>query len=132
MNIKEELCDYYRKKMRLEKTKYEIGILEGSINKIEERMKKENLESNDLIKKIIQEKKGKVLRKEIEAEELVSEIAGIDYCISELEDSEKLLLDYKFNKRYLDKDIQIEMNMSRSTIYRRITKIAEKIEEALV
>ncbi|MGY5241166.1 helix-turn-helix domain-containing protein [Clostridium tertium] len=132
MNIKDELQDYYIKKMRLEKTKYEIAILEDSIKRIEERAKKENVESNKSLEELIKDKKIKVLTKTIESEEIMSEIAGLEYCISELDEKDRLLLEYKFNKKYFDKDIQQEMNMSRSTIYRKIMRITDRIEQALI
>ena len=91
MNIKDELQDYYIKKMRLEKTKYEIAILEDSIKRIEERAKKENVESNKSLEELIKDKKIKVLTKTIESEEIMSEIAGLEYCISELDEKLSLI-----------------------------------------
>ena len=38
MNIKDELQDYYIKKMRLEKTKYEIAILEELRKELKRKM----------------------------------------------------------------------------------------------
>lgn len=129
MNIKEKVQQYYNDLKRLDKYKYEIKVLKDSIDCIEEQL--DDGVYNEKVKERLLQKKDVVLQKSLVMNELAEELAGIEFCIGSLDEQDRLLLEYKYGKRAQYNEIELKLNMSRSTVYRRVEKLLDQIEKEI-
>lgn len=129
MNIKEKVQQYYSDLKRLDKYKYEIKVLKDSIDCIEEQL--DDGVYNEKVKERLLQKKDVVLQKSLLMNELAEELAGIEFCIGSLDEQDRLLLEYKYGKRAQYNEIELKLNMSRSTVYRRVEKLLDQIEKEI-
>lgn len=122
------LENYYKKINRREQLEYEIEKLERSnkhlknyVNVYEPVM---NMEDRiKLNNKLIADKY-------IEIDNIIKEISNIEHIISNLTDEEKEISKLRFDKKKEYILISREMNMSQSTVCRRVKDILLKIDKA--
>lgn len=130
-NIKKQdiLKDYYNKKNMEEKLRYELNILEENNEKLKCYLNL-NLE-NDELKSRIEKNNRKIIDKQIKINDIIQGIIDIEYIIESLENDEKKLIEMKYRKNNKYDAIELELNISRATITRKIGKILERINEAV-
>lgn len=126
-NIKKQdiLKDYYNKKNMEEKLRYELNILEENNEKLKCYLNL-NLE-NDELKSRIEKNNRKIIDKQIKINDIIQGIIDIEYIIESLENDEKKLIEMKYRKNNKYDAIELELNISRATITRKIGKILERI-----
>ena len=101
--VESEVIEYYRNKKKKEQLEYEIGLLEKS--------------NEDLIK-----------YSGIEKDELINRILNMDSVIAQLNQEEKELCELRYKKRMEYQSIAYSLNVSRSTICRRIQALVKNLK----
>lgn len=127
---KEELLkDFYKKRRTLDKLEYEIDVL----TKNNEEMKKimETDFKSNAIGKRIEKNNNMILNKSLQASDIRTETAAAEFIISSLPEEERNIIEmrYKYGRDY--QFIVKELSMSKSTISRRISNVANILEEEL-
>lgn len=74
-NIENEIVEYYRNKKKKEQLEYEIGLLEKSN---EDLIKYSCIENKEYIDRRIERNKSKLIRKNIEKDEMINKILSMD------------------------------------------------------
>lgn len=127
---KEELLkEFYKKRRTLDKLEYEIDVL----TKNNEEMKKimETDFKSNAISKRIEKNNNMILNKSLQASDIRTETAAAEFIISSLPEEERTIIEmrYKHGRDY--QFIVKELSMSKSTISRRISNVANILEEEL-
>lgn len=127
--IKDCIEEYYSYKKKLDKCKYDINILKDNIKHMEEYV---NAGFDKIgIKDRIDKANKKVVENEILADKIKEKMSGLDFYINNLEESEKNILKYRFEKKMQYKEIESLMKMSKPTICRKIKKILNELKDDL-
>lgn len=116
-NIENEIVEYYKNKKKKEQLEYEIGLLEKSN---EDLIKYSCIENKEYIDKRIERNKSKLIRKNIEKDEMINKILSMDSIIAQLSQEEKELCELRYKKKMEYQSIAYDLNVSRSTICRRV------------
>lgn len=116
-NIENEIVEYYKNKKKKEQLEYEIGLLEKSN---EDLIKYSGIENKEYINRRIERNKSKLIKKNIEKDELINRILNMDSVIAQLNQEEKELCELRYKKRMEYQAIAYSLNVSRSTICRRV------------
>lgn len=122
------LENYYKKINRREQLEYEIEKLERSNNHLKNYVNVYDpvMNMEDRIKlnnKLIADKY-------IEIDNIIKDISNIEHIISNLTDEERAISKLRFDKKKEYILISREMNMSQSTVCRRVKDILLKIDKA--
>ncbi|CAM2078780.1 MAG: sigma factor-like helix-turn-helix DNA-binding protein [uncultured Clostridium sp.] len=120
------LKNYYKKFKRRNQLECEIEKLEKSNEHLEKYLEscsiKENLKRRiDLNNKLITEKY-------VEIDNIIKEISEIEHIIEDLTEEERNISKLRFEERKEYQAIACILNMSKSTVCRRIKHIIEKID----
>ena len=124
-NIENEIVEYYRNKKKKEQLEYEIGLLEKSN---EDLIKYSGIENKEYINRRIERNKSKLIKKNIEKDELINRILNMDSVIAQLNQEEKELCELRYKKRMEYQSIAYSLNVSRSTICRRIQALVKNLK----
>ncbi|WP_027633441.1 sigma factor-like helix-turn-helix DNA-binding protein [Clostridium hydrogeniformans] len=128
-DVEQIIKDYYDKKKIQDKLKYEIDILKKNNSNLEEYIRVMN-SRKDFIVARIEENNEKILDKQLKVNDISEENSNIEFILNFfLDDTEKQIIElrYKKNKQY---QAMVDIvNMSKSTISRRVNKIIEKLED---
>lgn len=124
--IEREVIEYYRNKKKKEQLEYEIGLLEKSN---EDLIKYSGIENKEYINRRIERNKNKLIKKNIEKDELINRILNMDYIIAQLNQEEKELCELRYKKRMEYQAIAYSLNVSRSTICRKVQALVENLKE---
>ena len=124
--IEREVIEYYRNKKKKEQLEYEIGLLEKSN---EDLIKYSGIENKEYINRRIERNKSKLVKKNIEKDELINRILNMDSIIAQLNQEEKELCELRYKKRMEYQAIAYSLNVSRSTICRKVQALVENLKE---
>lgn len=124
--IEREVIEYYRNKKKKEQLEYEIGLLEKSN---EDLIKYSGIENKEYINRRIERNKNKLIKKNIEKDDLINRILNIDSVIAQLNQEEKELCELRYKKRMEYQAIAYSLNVSRSTICRKVQALVENLKE---
>ena len=123
--IEREVIEYYRNKKKKEQLEYEIGLLEKSN---EDLIKYSGIENKEYINIRIERNKNKLIKKNIEKDDLINRILNIDSVIAQLNQEEKELCELRYKKRMEYQAIAYSLNVSRSTICRKVQALVENLK----
>ena len=123
--VESEVIEYYRNKKKKEQLEYEIGLLEKSN---EDLIKYSGIENKEYINRRIERNKSKLIKKNIENDELINRILNMDSVIAQLNQEEKELCELRYKKRMEYQSIAYSLNVSRSTICRRIQALVKNLK----
>lgn len=121
------LQNFYNKKKRRTQLEYEIERLEKSNKHLIEYKKAYDLLEN--IERRIYINNKLIAEKYIEIDNIIKEISEIEYAIDNLTDEERNISKLRFAKKKEYQVISSELSMSKSTVFRRVRKIIDKINE---
>ena len=124
--VENEVIEYYRNKKRKEQLEYEIGLLEKSN---EDLIKYICIENKEYINRRIERNKSKLIKKNIEKDELINRILNMDSIIAQLNQEEKELCELRYKNRMEYQAIAYSLNVSRSTICRKVQALVENLKE---
>ena len=124
--IEREVIEYYRNKKKKEQLEYEIGLLEKSN---EDLIKYSGIENKEYINRRIERNKNKLIKKNIEKDDLINRILNMDSIIAQLNQEEKELCELRYKKRMEYQAIAYSLNVSRSTICRKVQSLVENLKE---
>lgn len=124
--VESEVIEYYRNKKKKEQLEYEIGLLEKSN---EDLIKYSGIENKEYINRRIERNKSKLVKKNIEKDELINRILNMDSIIAQLNQEEKELCELRYKKRMEYQAIAYSLNVSRSTICRKVQALVENLKE---
>lgn len=124
--VENEVIEYYRNKKKKEQLEYEIGLLEKSN---EDLIKYSGIENKEYINRRIERNKSKLVKKNIEKDELINRILNMDSIIAQLNQEEKELCELRYKKRMEYQAIAYSLNVSRSTICRKVQALVENLKE---
>lgn len=124
--VESEVIEYYRNKKKKEQLEYEIGLLEKSN---EDLIKYSGIENKEYINRRIERNKSKLIKKNIEKDELINRILNMDSIIAQLNQEEKELCELRYKKRMEYQAIAYSLNVSRSTICRKVQALVENLKE---
>lgn len=124
-----KLKEFYKKKRTQNKLEYEIDILANSNNEMKAII--ENDFKSDVISERIERNNNIITDKHLKVNDIKAELAAMEFIISSLPEDEKTIIEmrYKNNKDY--QSIVEELNISKSTISRRISNVFNILEEEL-
>lgn len=125
-NVENEVIEYYKNKKKKEQLEYEIGLLEKSN---EDLIKYSCIENKEYINRRIERNKSKLIKKNIEKDELINRILNMDSIIAQLNQEEKELCELRYKKRMEYQAIAYSLNVSRSTICRKVQALVENLKE---
>ena len=91
--VESEVIEYYRNKKKKEQLEYEIGLLEKSN---EDLIKYSGIENKEYINRRIERNKSKLIKKNIEKDELINRILNMDSVIAQLNQEEKELCELRY------------------------------------
>ena len=123
--IENEVIEYYRNKKKKEQLEYEIGLLEKSN---EDLIKYSGIENKEYINRRIERNKNKLIKKNIEKDDLINRILNMDSIIAQLNQEEKELCELRYKKRMEYQAIAYNLNVSRSTICRKVQALVENLK----
>ena len=123
--VESEVIEYYRNKKKKEQLEYEIGLLEKSN---EDLIKYSGIENKEYINRRIERNKSKLIKKNIEKDELINRILNMVSVIAQLNQEEKELCELRYKKRMEYQSIAYSLNVSRSTICRRIQALVKNLK----
>ena len=125
----EILKEFYKKKRTQNKLEYEIEILRNSNQEMKEVLEREF--KSDLIIARINKNENIIVEKQLKVNELRSQIAATEFIIDSLSDEERAIIEmrYKYKRDY--QRIVDDLNLSKSTIARRINCIVSLLEDEL-
>lgn len=123
--IEKEVIEYYRNKKKKEQLEYEIGLLEKSN---EDLIKYSGIENKEYINRRIERNKNKLIKKNIEKDDLINRILNMDSIIAQLNQEEKELCELRYKKRMEYQAIAYSLNVSRSTICRKVQALVENLK----
>lgn len=125
----EILKEFYKKKRTQNKLEYEIEILRKSNQEMKEVLEREF--KSDLIIARINKNENIMVEKQLKVNELRSQIAATEFIIDSLSDEERAIIEmrYKYKRDY--QTIVDDLNLSKSTIARRISNIVDILEDEL-
>lgn len=124
--VENEVIEYYRNKKKKEQLEYEIGLLEKSN---EDLIKYICIENKEYINRRIERNKSKLIKKNIEKDELINRILNMDSVIAQLNQEEKELCELRYKNRMEYQAIAYSLNVSRSTICRKVQALVENLKE---
>ena len=122
------LENYYKKINRRDQLEYEIEKLERSNNHLKNYMNVYDPVMN--MEDRIRLNNKLIADKYIEIDNIIKEISNIEHIISNLTDEEREISKLRFDKKKEYILISREMNMSQSTVCRRVKDILLKIYKA--
>lgn len=128
MTMKAEgvIKNYYKKDKRRNQLECEIEKLEKSNEHLERYSESWSL--NDNIEKRININNRLITEKYVEIDNIIKEVSDTEHIISALTEEERNISKLRFESRKEYQAIACEMNMSKSTVCRRIKNIIEKID----
>ena len=155
--VEEKLYKYYSIKNKIDRLKNEISFLESKLNRIEMDLKNTNVKIDyyqsglalgekvqvsstgssyaeqeicreiEKLERIHLDTYKKILKLKIELEELEEFILSMDEKINKLEEENRMLLELKYCDKKSLLFISTQLNMSKTTAYRRRTEIINEI-----
>ena len=127
----EILLEFYKKKRKQKKLEYEVTNLE-EISSSMSRYLKSGQDVSKVIKQRLEKTDKKILDKQMEINDIKCETAEIEFIINEaLDKEERAIIDLKYNKNKDYKTMVDKLNISKSTISRRLVNILNTINEEL-
>lgn len=120
------LKNYYKKEKRRKQLECEIEKLEKS----NEHLNKYIDSSSEIesIKERIYINNNLITDKYIEIDNIIKEISQVEHIIEDLTDEERDISKLRFENKKEYQGIACVLNMSKSTVFRRVKNILEKIE----
>ena len=130
-NSEEILLEFYKKKRKQKKLEYEVTNLD-EISSSMSRYLKSGQDVSKVIKQRLEKTDKKILDKQMEINDIKCETAEIEFIINEaLDKEERAIIDLKYNKNKDYKTMVDKLNISKSTISRRLVNILNTINEEL-
>lgn len=127
----EILLEFYKKKRKQKKLEYEVTNLE-EISSSMSRYLQSGQDVSKVIKQRLEKTDKKILDKQMEINDIKCETAEIEFIINEaLDKEERAIIDLKYNKNKDYKTMVDKLNISKSTISRRLVSILNTINEEL-
>jgi len=127
----EILLEFYKKKRKQKKLEYEVTNLE-EISSSMSRYLQSGQDISKVIKQRLEKTDKKILDKQMEINDIKYETAEIEFIINEaLDKEERAIIDLKYNKNKDYKTMVDKLNISKSTISRRLVSILNTINEEL-
>lgn len=125
----EILKNFYKKKRTQNKLEYEIQILQDSNDEMKDII--ENDFKSEVISKKIEKNNQLIVDKQLKLSDIRSEIAAVEFIISSLTEDEQDIIEMRFKHRRDYQSIVDDLNLSKSTISRRINNVVRILEEEL-
>jgi RNA polymerase sigma factor (sigma-70 family) len=120
--------NYYEKKKIQEKLKFEIEILKNNNLMLQEHLVSMK-SKNDFISRKIEDNNEKILTKQIMINDIAETNANIEFIIKDLDETDREIIELRFKKNKQYQAMGDSLNMSTSTVSRKVCKIINKIDE---
>ena len=118
------IINYYKDRNKIKRLKYEIEVLENSINDLECCISHENRID---IESILKKNKRMVIDKKLKLNEMINKNMSLEAYIITMNKDDKKLCELRYAKELGYQEIGSIMHMSNSTVSRRLTSILEEV-----